>query len=344
MLREFVKRIGFGAVRSLGGAALARRVLRGRLRVLCYHGVVRDAAARGPRYRNTVSLAAFEAQLRSIVRRDRPVDLATVLAWVRHGTPLPERAVLVTFDDGYRNNLTVAAPALAAHGVPALVALSTALIGTREMLWPTELELRVVDGDWDAIPMPDSGELVPRPPDQAGREALADRVRKVAKGMSDAARRAWLERLRGVSRLALERVDPELVEFLDWNEVRRLADFGIALASHTVSHPILSKLEPDALERELRESKLRIERETGRACEAIVYPNGKPADISPAVFEAARRCGYVAGFDLDDHVNAARCTEPFRIRRLEVPAVSSLALFEARASGLYALARRRVAR
>ena len=338
-----LKRSAFAALRVLGGPALARRALRRRLRVLCYHGVVRDEHAGGTRYRNTVTRSAFVRQMSSLARRDTPVDLATVIAWARGERELPDRAVLVTFDDGYRNNLTVAAPVLKACGVPAVVALSTALIGTRDLLWPTDVELRIADGAWDAINLPD-GERVTRPADRGAREAIGDRARRSLKGMPEAARRAWCESLRAASSLDRDALDGELVDFLDWDEVRALHDFGVALASHTVTHPILSKLAPDELRRELGESKARIERETDRPCAAIVYPNGKPDDVSPEVFDAAERCGYLVGFDLDDSVNRASCAEPFRVRRLEVPAVDSDALFEVRASGCYAILLRRIAR
>ncbi|MBI5850046.1 MAG: polysaccharide deacetylase family protein [Planctomycetes bacterium] len=344
MIPALLKRSAFGAVRILGGPAIARRVLRRRLRVLCYHGVVRDEHAAGPRYRNTVTRSAFVRQMRSIARHDTPVDLATVIAWATGVRDLPDRAVLVTFDDGYRNNLTVAAPVLKSFGVPAVVALSTALIGTHELLWPTEVELRIADGDWDSIAFPAGAERIARPGHRAGREAVGDRVRQALKGLSDDACRSWLTEFRKTSRLDRGAIDGELVDFLDWDEVRALRDFGIDLASHTVTHPILSRLQSDALAHELAESKARIERESGRACDAIVYPNGKPADVSLAVFEAARRAGYAAGFDLDDHVNPERCRDPFRIRRLEIPALDSRALFETRASGCYAILRRRIAR
>ena len=71
--------------------------------------------------RNTVSTREFERQMGHLRRQFRPVTPEQVLAWVEKGASLPDRAVLVTFDDGYRNNLTHALPVLLRHGISAMI-------------------------------------------------------------------------------------------------------------------------------------------------------------------------------------------------------------------------------
>ena len=92
-------------------------------RVLCYHGV----CARPPD-EWSVTPRQLERHMRHLAERCRPVPLSDVVAWARGEGALPPRAVAVTFDDGYRDVLTEAAPILAHHGVPATAFIAPLLL------------------------------------------------------------------------------------------------------------------------------------------------------------------------------------------------------------------------
>ena len=91
---------------------------------------------------------------------------------------------------------------------------------------------------------------------------------------------------------------------MTWDEVRQLHRQGFEIGSHTVDHPILSQVSSDQLHFELRESKRRIELETGAPCTAIAYPNGRPESVSQAVVNAAREEDYRLGFTVIEQFTA----------------------------------------
>lgn len=120
---------GVGAMMQLSGAGWASRRLdewrRGpSLRVLMYHKV--DAQPDNP---PCVPPPLFAAQMEYLRAHYHPISAAEWLAARRGEAALPERAVLVTFDDGYRDNLIEAAPVLKRLGVPALIFLPTDFLG-----------------------------------------------------------------------------------------------------------------------------------------------------------------------------------------------------------------------
>lgn len=95
----------------------------GTLRVLMYHRVAPEAAAL------VVSPESFARQQELLASDYRVVSLEQVLTAVRGGGELPARAVLLTFDDGYRDNLEVAKPILDRYGHPATVFVPTDFVG-----------------------------------------------------------------------------------------------------------------------------------------------------------------------------------------------------------------------
>jgi peptidoglycan/xylan/chitin deacetylase (PgdA/CDA1 family) len=121
------------------------------LRVLMYHKV-NDL----PNNRMSMPVARFDEQMAQLAELGyRVVDLDAVLAHYGKGEPLPDGAVLITFDDGYRDNLLNAAPVLKKHGYPAVQFVPIAYVGDAQPL-PHERYLaahgvRNPTVDWDEI-------------------------------------------------------------------------------------------------------------------------------------------------------------------------------------------------
>lgn len=323
------------STRVLGLQAMLRRHHRHRLLVLCYHGVVSDDHNCDPYlYRNTVNAAEFELHLQSL-RTFHPISANQLCASMRGESTLPSRPVLITFDDGYRNNLTLAAKILARHAVPALVSIATDYIGGDRPLWPMQVDLLVLHSQRAELTLPDG--RIAQLGCREARAALAAEIRGQCKRLSDEQRRRYL-----TSSLAAEELparalaDEELWTFMSWDDVRELRDLGVAIASHTTSHPILTRLQPDALRNELEQSKRRIEEELGEACPIFVYPNGGAEDVSTEVVEAVSQAGYSLAFTLMDQINPKH-PDPHRIDRISVPGHCSIEAFHYRVSGLRSL-------
>ena len=89
------------------------------LRVLMYHKVNDE-----PENSVTVPVTLFDEQMAQLGELGyTPVSIDEVRAYYTDGSPLPPRAVLISFDDGYRDNLENAAPVLQRYGYPAVIFL-----------------------------------------------------------------------------------------------------------------------------------------------------------------------------------------------------------------------------
>jgi peptidoglycan/xylan/chitin deacetylase (PgdA/CDA1 family) len=128
-VREQIKQsLKNGVYRAIGETASGLRAVNGderSLRVLMYHKV-NDL----PGNRMSMPVSLFDEQMHQLRELGyRAVDLDAVLEHYRGGAPLPDGAVLITFDDGYRDNLQNAAPILQRHGYPAVQFVPIGYVG-----------------------------------------------------------------------------------------------------------------------------------------------------------------------------------------------------------------------
>jgi peptidoglycan/xylan/chitin deacetylase (PgdA/CDA1 family) len=99
-----------------------------------------------------------------------------------------------------------------------------------------------------------------------------------------------------VPELAAEaRAHPDEMATMTWDELRGLAERGVEIGSHTITHPHLTRISDDELSRELHESRAKLEDELGQPCPFLAYPYG---ENDARVRNAARRAGYAAAFAL----------------------------------------------
>jgi peptidoglycan/xylan/chitin deacetylase (PgdA/CDA1 family) len=105
------------------------------LPVLMYHNLTSKPEKEAlPYYRINTSPAVFRGHIEQLARGGcRSIDFDDVVAWLQGGPPLPEKSVVITFDDAYRNIFTEAFPVLQKHGLTATVFLPTAFVGDKRL-------------------------------------------------------------------------------------------------------------------------------------------------------------------------------------------------------------------
>lgn len=223
-------------------------------RIITFHGVgAADCSTRG-----------FEAQLRLLASNYAIVSLATLLERMATARGLTNEVVL-TFDDGLRNNLTTAYPLLKKYGAPATFFICPGLVAAGRWLWTHETRARLAH-----LPAAQRGGLAGGNPGVSD-EAIVERMKQ----MGLAERRAAEEQLRrettGFSPTPAQR---QRYDLMDWDELRQLDPALITLGSHSLTHPILSTLTGAELAVELVESWRLLENKLQRPVEFFCYPNG----------------------------------------------------------------------
>jgi peptidoglycan/xylan/chitin deacetylase (PgdA/CDA1 family) len=222
---------------------------------------------------------------------------------------VPRNALAITFDDGFRDNLTHAAPVLARYGLPATVFLATGVIGTGEALWFDRLALAfkltrvgVYHAPWG------SGERLGTVEE---RLAGLGRTLRHLKSVPDEERRRGVEAVLGA--LGVREAGAFKSLMLSWDDVHALTGLGVAIGAHTVSHPILARLDPEGARAEIEGSRDMIAAACGRRPRAFAYPNGRPEDCGGAA-RIVREAGFSCAVTTVFGVNTAR-SSPYELRR-----------------------------
>jgi peptidoglycan/xylan/chitin deacetylase (PgdA/CDA1 family) len=324
--------------RYLGVNAALRAAQQKQLLVLSYHGVVSDGHYDPVHSDYTVSVSDFRQQMEILARYFRPITVSDLEDWWRGKAVLPRHSVLVTFDDGYRNNLINAAPVLLHFGVPALIHICTGYINQERILWMLDIHRRVLHWPKDTIPVPGS-EIEKRLDDPRQRVPLASWVRQACKRLPHEECERYLNRLRETEIPESDAHDEEVFRFLSWDEVRTLQSKGFEIGSHTREHPILTRIPGTRADQELRASKLTIEEQTGSECRCFAYPNGGEEEVSKAITERVGQAGYRFAFTTMGQF-CSRNESPFELGRISIPGNLSPTAFHNRISGFHDLLKR----
>jgi peptidoglycan/xylan/chitin deacetylase (PgdA/CDA1 family) len=337
-----VKSLLVSALRFAGVFRAFRWANRDRVIVLTYHGVLPPANGIEPyESRNVVDAETFAWQMRYLARHYRCVSLEEAVRLLASDRPLPRYMVVVTFDDGFQNNLRYAFPILRRCGVPATFFLTTGHIGQGARLLWTERVGRLLA----RAAMPQTLTLPGGTPPltlafrtAAERERARALLMKSLKAMSRAERDQAIQHLEESLRQkdGAEDAAPhaDRYTFLTWGEVVALAQGGASLGSHTVNHPILTSLDDSDRLEEVLESKRAIEQHLGMPCTLFSYPNGTEQDFDERDTANLRKAGFVAAVSQIAGVNDKQ-TDRFALRRLNIGQGHTPPLFIAQLSGCW---------
>lgn len=208
------------------------------------------------------------------------------------GEPASPRRIAITLDDGYRDNLEHAWPVFRRHAVHFTIFVCAGFCDRTSELWWEALERIIAAAD--VVPRPGT------PTEEIPARSTAEKTRafqlwtnwlttEVDEGEQRQAIRA-LSAQHGLDLAALAR---DLV--MDWDEVRRIAADPLAtIGAHTLTHPALARLSPDAAFREMSGSADRIESEIGVRPRSIAFPYGYAAAAGIREAGLAEQAGFAA--------------------------------------------------
>lgn len=251
--------------------SIARRLPRWRgVIVLNYHRIGVSAGQPWDRTLWNAGPEAFEAQLATLARHAEVIGPDDAERFAREGRP--GRRVLLTFDDGYRDNYEVAYPLLRRHGLAATFFPATSFIDGAGAAWWDELAWMVHHATRERIPAegPFPHALALGPEQNATVASLTARYKELAAAETEPFLAA-VATATGAGRCG-EEACREL--WMTWEMLRELRAAGMQIGGHTVTHPILARLPLERQRDEIDGCAERLEAELGQPMNWFAYPVG----------------------------------------------------------------------
>lgn len=295
MTTRLLKDVLIRTADRFGVARFFRRINRKKLLVVMYHGVTSRTYT--PQVWTQLPLKTFCSQLEFLRSHYKPVPLRNIIAAINGECVLPERALLLTFDDGLSNNYSCAFPVLQQLNMPAAIFLTVDLIGTEQLLWFDELFFLLQGAlSADIKPGLDNQEaeyLLHRNELWRAYQLVVEKLKR-----ADAVQRTqFMTRLRTAVPLDCTSLRKDF-GLLTWDEVRVMHQSGLVeFGVHTATHRILSGLAKHEWEQEITAPRQILENELQNEVAAFCFPNGRPGiDFDTADLAGLRKAGYACSF------------------------------------------------
>lgn len=292
--------------------------------ILMLHGVMdKVQSSSWEPLRPQLSRRALDDALQILSRYYQFVSLSDAVEMVAGRQPVRFYSLALTFDDGYRNNLTQALPVLQQYGVPATFFIVPGHIEQRTPFWFDRLDYALQHADVDGRQISiGNATICFQGKDRRQLKESYRALRQAAKAMPQD-----LEMQREIDALSLSLEqesgrrlaniceDDGWSAILSWTDVRTALAQSVTIGSHTVDHLRIALVSTDVARDQLQRSKEMIEVQTGQPCRYFCYPNGSATSTVAAL---ARQCGYEAAVTTEEGTNRVG-EDLLLLRRLSFP-------------------------
>lgn len=268
---------------TAGVFAACRKKNSGKALILMYH---RFSESETP---HSVSCSQFEKHLEYLTRYYNVISLKHLAETLANRQPLPPRTAVITIDDGYADVFQIAFPLLKKFNTLATVFAVTDFLDRKIWLWTDKMRYLALNSPKKRVENQQSEVFELNGTNS--RLETAGKFNAWLKKLPDSEKDLRLKELEKEFGVELPELPSENFAPFSWDEARRMDAGGVAIESHTVTHPILTSIDAEQLNAELTVSRQRLESELNREIRLFCYPNGNCGEREEL---AAQTAGYVS--------------------------------------------------
>jgi peptidoglycan/xylan/chitin deacetylase (PgdA/CDA1 family) len=330
--RSFNDRVAEGLVKIGAIGMLESLPRKPQLMVLNYHRIGDSAMANlDPGVFSTDS-DGLDEQIKALRRRFTFISPLEALDVIEEKINPKEPLLLLTFDDGYRDNLTQAYPVLASHGLKAIFFVVTSYLESPQVPWWDRMAGLVraiaLTNSSSIITLSDSKtlEITPYNLENSIKQVLEHY--KTSSPSDQLAFESVLQRFAGAAIHKAKLVDgseegsfavSETGLMMTWEDVKSLHGAGMTIGAHSHTHRILSSLDKVSQHDEIRSSKRILEDYLTSPVDFLAYPDGKRDTFNSETMREAQEAGFRSAFSFYGGTNLAGEIRPFDMRRSSIP-------------------------
>lgn len=258
-----------------------------KLLILLYHRILPDEKFNP--LRTIVSSAVFRQQLNYLRERYQVVSLNDAVLQCQSGALQSKSQAVITFDDGYIDNYEIAFPILKESGLSATFFLPTEYIGSKRILWDWEM-INLLSMDQEGGEIRIDNKLVKKRAKEP-QPVFWFRVIRLMKSIGPEERCRIINFL--LERQKTELKPPYAHDFcLTWEQAKEMAECGMEIGSHGISHRSLSGIPAEEARNEIKLSKEIIESKIGLPCNHFAFPFGSKPDFNRDLINFIEEAGF----------------------------------------------------
>ena len=307
------------ALEASGLGALVRRVGAWRgLLVLNYHQVANAERDLIDPSLWSATEEQLDEQLRFLTRH-----LEVVGPEVLDSGPPARAQVMLTFDDGYRDNHDLALPVLRDHDVPAVFFVTSGFLDEPTLPWWGELHWMLTASERTSLTLerwpagPDGGTVI-----LDGSRATLERLRAGYESVAPSDQQAFMDEVAAALGVDRPRDRGDAV-WMTWDMVRALRDAGMTIGGHTATHPRLADLPADEQAREVDAGLRRLQDELDERPTLFSYPYGGRDAFDQRTVAALRDADIRFAFSYYGGYNRNNSWDPYDLKRVSATATAT---------------------
>lgn len=261
--------------------------------ILLYHGVTNVKSRGIENYsQKHISRESFVEQMKFIKKKCNVLSIDDIIAIKNNGNIFPPYSVIVSFDDGFKNNYSIAAPILDDLHIPTVFYVTSGIVNTDIMFWVDIIEDCINNTEKKNIKlMLDAGvrfDLSSRALKIKAVETIKNYCKKVSYHQKDQV----IEELIYVTTVqpSVYRSDNYLK--FSWNDLKEIAGNKLfTIGGHSLYHSILSKLPSEKMKADIHLSLKLLEYHLGKKIVHYSYPEGQEEDFNDEVIGVLKKEG-----------------------------------------------------
>lgn len=245
------------------------------------------------------------------------ISIEQLIEKIAKDEPIDKKYVVITFDDGYIDNYSVAFPILKKHSTPAAFYIATEYLDELHIPWWDEIAWLVRHSKVNTIQLKSWNKAV-----DISTGTIVEKVRSVLRVVKQEQERTMEDKIAELVVVCQCNMPDDLRNtplFINWEQAKEMSDNGMHIGSHTLSHNILSHLSAEDQAHEITHSKAKIEAFLKKEVTSLAYPVGGKSAFTQTTQMLAKEANYKLAFSfIPGVIHSFSQDERYQFRRLPV--------------------------
>jgi peptidoglycan/xylan/chitin deacetylase (PgdA/CDA1 family) len=244
-----------------------------------------------------VKVDTFEKQIKFISQNYKTISLEKAVELLKKGDSIPDKTIVVTFDDGYRDNYINAFPILKKYRIPATIFLSVESIDKGQTFWFDKITYAVKRTKKKQIDLRKFNLREYLLQSEYDKKRAVNEIVLFAKKLIKEQLNSLTEYILKVLEVNLEEINVNY-SILKWDDIVEMRNNRITFGSHGMNHIILANLSQEEAKFEVIESRKKIQEKSEIEVKFYAYPNGDVDDFNEDIVNLLKENGFSAACTL----------------------------------------------